>query len=75
MPDTKSPMQSKINWTQAVAALSAILVVGFGSQATLTPSEQAAIVTVITLIQGAATFVMRTWFTTKMTPQSKAGAK
>lgn len=58
-----SAWSSKVNWTQAVAILSSILTFAFGPAAGLTPEQQAAIVTVITLIQGVATWIMKTWFT------------
>ncbi len=57
---------SKINWTQAVAILSSIVTLVFGSNAGLSPDRQAAIVTVITIIQGVATWIMRTWFTSSV---------
>lgn len=65
-----SAWTSKINWTQAVAILSSLLVLLFGPDRGLTPEQQAAIVTVITLLQGAATFVLKTWFTATVHPSS-----
>lgn len=57
----KSAWASKINWTQAVAVLASVLTLfGFSS---LTPEQQAAIVTTISVVQGVATWVMKTWFT------------
>jgi len=55
---------SKVNWTQAVAALSMILVFFIGPSAALTPEQQLAIVTVIGLVCNVATWIMKTWFTT-----------
>ena len=59
---------SKINWTQAASALSAILVFFFGQTAALTAEQQLAVVVVIGLITNAATFVLRQWFTKTVTP-------
>ncbi len=61
---------SKINWTQAVAILSSLLVLFFGPDNGLTPQQQTAIVTVITLLQGALTVLFKTFFTATVHPSS-----
>lgn len=58
-----SPWTSKINWAQVVGAASSVATLVLGPSAGLSPHDQAAVVTVITLIQGAATWIMKTWFT------------
>jgi len=58
---------SKINWTQAVAALSALLTV-FGLN--LTPEVQTTIVTLILLGTNFVTWVLRTWFNGSVNPAS-----
>lgn len=65
-----SAWSSKINWTQGVAILSSVLVLFLGPNAGLTPDQQAAVVTVITLIQGIVTYIMKTWFTSTVHPSS-----
>lgn len=58
-----SAWTGKVNWTQAVAIVSSILTLVFGPQAGLSPEQQAAIVTTITIIQGLVTWILKTWFT------------
>ena len=66
----QSAWRSKINWAQAVAILSSLLVFGFSPSAALTPEQQVAIITVISLLQGAVTWILKTFFTTTVTPSS-----
>jgi hypothetical protein len=54
---------SKINITQVVAVGSSLLTFFFGNDIGLTPAQQAFVVTGITLVQGAVTWVLKTWFT------------
>ena len=61
---------SKINWTQAVAILSSLLVLFFGPDHGLTAEQQAAIVTVITLVQGGLTVLFKVFFTATVHPSS-----
>jgi hypothetical protein len=61
---------SKINWTQAVAVLSSLLVLLFGPDRGLSPEQQAAIVTVITLVQGGLTVLLKVFFTSTVHPSS-----
>lgn len=63
----KSAWWSKINWVQAVTMLATIATV-FGFD--FPPELQAKIVATITGISGVATVILRTWFTTTVTPAS-----
>ena len=61
--ETKTGFASKINWTQGFALVASMLVM-FGIDV---PVEvQAGLVAVIQGVQAVATWVMRTWFTTKL---------
>ena len=63
----KSAFLSKINWTQFIAFLAMILTV-FGVEL---PAEiQAELVVIIGSIQAVVTWILRTWFTTKLTKSS-----
>lgn len=65
--DTKSSWLSKINWTQAVTVgLNIITLFGID----VPPETKAQIMAAITALGGVATWVMRTWFTTKLTNAS-----
>lgn len=68
--DVKSSWASKINWTQAIAALSMVLTVVFGPSAALSAEQQLAIVTVIGLLGQVVTWIIRTWFTRSITAAS-----
>ena len=61
----KSAWWSKINWTQAVA-MAATVATMFGFD--FPPELQAKIVATIMGVSGVATMVIRTWFTTSVTP-------
>ena len=61
----KSAWWSKINWVQAVAMLATVATV-FGFD--FPPELQAKIVATITGVSGIATVILRTWFTTSVTP-------
>ena len=63
----KSAWWSKINWVQAVTMLATIATV-FGFD--FPPELQAKIVATITGVSGVATVILRTWFTTSVTPAS-----
>lgn len=69
--DVKSAWASKINWTQAVAVIASVLVL-FGID--VPPEAQAQIVVAITSVSGIVTWVLKTWFTTSVTPSSAAKA-
>ena len=61
----KSAWWSKVNWTQVVAMVATVGVL-FGTS--LSPEEQAKIVATIQAVSGLATVILRTWFTTSVTP-------
>lgn len=63
-------VQSKINWVQIIGIGASILAVLTGGQINLTPEQIAGTVVAIQTVQGFVTFVMRTWFTTTVTPAS-----
>jgi hypothetical protein len=58
-----SAWTSKINWTQVVGGGAMLITLVTGGHEHLSGDDQAAIVTVIGLVQGAASWVMNTWFT------------
>jgi hypothetical protein len=58
-----SAWTSKINWTQAIAALAMLLTWLTGGQIDLSASDQAAIILVIGLISQVVTWVLKTFFT------------
>ena len=63
----KSAWWSKINWVQTVALLATIAtVVGFD----FPPELQAKVVETIVGLSTVATVILRTWFTTTVTPAS-----
>lgn len=67
--DMKSAWASKINWTQAVGLIAMILTV-FGIEI---PNEvKVNVVAVITGATTVVTWVLRTWFTTKLTHASES---
>lgn len=61
----KSAWWSKINWTQAVAMLATVGVL-FGLD--IPADQQAKVVATIQAVSGLATVVLRTWFTSSVTP-------
>ena len=63
----KSPLASKINIAQAVGLLASIVAV-WGID--VPPEMQAQIVVAITSAIAVVTWILRTWFTTAITPQS-----
>lgn len=63
----KPATKSKINWTQWIAA-AVSLTTYFGFE--LTAEQVGAIILVTQLIGNFATYVMKTWFTTTVTPSS-----
>ena len=65
--EVKSAWASKINWTQAVS-LAAMLLAYFGIN--MTPEVQAAILAAIVAGNTIATWIIKTWFTTTVTPAS-----
>lgn len=69
--EIKSAWLSKINWTQAVAFF-AVMLASFGID--LDPKTQVAIVAVIAGTGHVLTWIIKTWFTTSITPAA-AGVK
>jgi len=67
--DVKSAWLSKINWVQVASVAASILVV-FGIS--IPPELQAQIAAAITAVSAIVTIVMKTWFTTTITPSSAA---
>lgn len=67
--DVKSDWASKINWAQVVSAAAVIATV-FGLD--ISPEMQAHIVAGIAVAANVVTFIMRTFFTTKITSSSAA---
>jgi len=68
--EIKSAWKSKINVTQVVAGGAMIVAYATGGKVGLDPTQQAAVVVVIGLASQAFTWVLRTWFTTKLTTSS-----
>ncbi len=68
--NTQSPWFSKINWTQVVQGVAAVLVIATGGKIELTPEQQLQIVGAIVIAGNLATIIMKTYFTTTVTPQS-----
>ena len=67
--DVKPDWASKINWTQLVSSL-AVITAMFGFD--VSPETQAHIVAGIAVVSNVVTFIMRTWFTTKLTTSNAA---
>ncbi len=74
VPAAVVPIQSvwlsKINWTQIVQGVAAVLVIATGGKLNLTPEQQLQIVGAIVVVGNLATIVMKTYFTTTVTSQS-----
>ncbi len=68
--NTQSPWFSKINWTQIVQGIAAVVVIATGGKINLTPEEQLQIVGAIVVVGNLATIIMKTYFTSTVTPQS-----
>lgn len=67
--EVKSAFLSKINWTQLISVLASLLIV-FGIN--IPPELQAHLAAAITALSAILTIVMKTWFTTTITPASAA---
>lgn len=67
--EVKSAFLSKINWTQLISVLASLLIV-FGIN--IPPELQAHLAAAITALSAIVTIVVRTWFTTAITPASAA---
>jgi hypothetical protein len=68
--DVKSSFLSKINWTQAVGVGVSCAVVLGCNKCDMPVATQAELVLAIQSLQGVATWIMRTWFTTRITAAS-----
>lgn len=66
----KSAWVSKINWTQAVSGVAMLLAWFSGGKIGLTTEQQAAVVTTIGVATNIVTWIIKTWFTTTVTPSS-----
>ena len=65
---------SKINWTQAVAMAAMLLAFFTGNKLQIDPSQQTAIVVVVGLVGQIVTVILKTYFTSTITPQSVSGS-
>lgn len=66
----QSAWWSKINWTQGVSLLSTVLTLTLGAAYSIPADTQLAIVASIQGVTNVATWVMKTFFTTTITPSS-----
>ena len=71
--DVQSAWASKINWTQVVGIGASVITVISGNKYEISYETQLAIVALIQGLQGVASFVLKTWYTTTITPASAAG--
>jgi hypothetical protein len=65
-----SAWASKINWTQAVAAFAMILTLCSGGKVGMDADQQTAAVVTIGVVCNIATWIMKTFFTARVHPQS-----
>ncbi|MFH1740047.1 MAG: hypothetical protein ABIH23_13640 [bacterium] len=70
--EVKSSWASKINWTQAIALLAGVLTY-FGVE--MDEATKQAVLATIVGASAVITWVLRTWFTSKVTPSSAAKVK
>lgn len=68
--NVKSAWAGKVNWTQFVGGTAMLLTFVSGGKFNLSAGDQASIITVIGLVQGAVTWVLKTWFTSDVHPSS-----
>jgi len=66
--DVQSAWLSKINWTQAVAIAASLLVFMTGGKINIPVETQVGIVTAIQAMSGVITWVLKTFFTSTITP-------
>lgn len=59
---------SKINWTTAVSSFAMLLTLLSGNKVGLDASQQASLVVVIGLAFNVLIWILRTWFSPKITP-------
>lgn len=70
--DVQSAWASKINWAQAVGIGATVLALVSGNKYQLPVETQLSIVAGIQGIQAVVTWIVKTWFTTTITPSSAA---
>lgn len=70
--DVQSAWLSKINWTQAVGIGASALVFMTGGKVNIPVEVQVEIVTGIQVVQGVATWIIKTWFSKTITAASAA---
>lgn len=68
--DIKSAWLSKINWTQAIGIGASALVFVTGGKINIPVDVQLQLVAAIQAAQAVATWVIKTWFTSSVTPAS-----
>lgn len=61
----KSAWWSKVNWTQVIGMAASFAVY---SGLDIPPETQAKLIATIQAVSGIATIILRTWFTTSLTP-------
>lgn len=72
--NVKSSFFSKINWTQAIQALAAVLVIATGGKINIDPQSQLLLVGGIVVVGNLITVIIKTYFTPTVTAQSIAVA-
>lgn len=65
--ETKSPLLSKINWTNLIGPVIAVLTIFWPD---LPPDTELKVVTAILAVQSVLTIVFKTFFTSTITPAS-----
>ena len=68
--DVSSGWWSKINWTQVIGFLCTVLALVLGHGFEVSANVQLVIVAAIQAVQAAATVILKTYFTTTVTPSS-----
>ena len=68
----KSGWFSKINWTQAIQAIAAVIVIATGGKINITPEQQLMLVGAIVVVGNISTVIIKQYFTPTVTPQSVA---
>lgn len=66
----KSAWVSKVNWAQVIGISASALVFFTGGKVNMPPEVQGEVVLGIQAVQAVATWVIKTWFTTTVTPGS-----
>lgn len=66
--DVRSAWFSRVNWVSVVSGAAMVTTFVTGGKFSITPEQQAAIVTTIGVLAGAATWVLDTWFNHTVPP-------